>query len=1733
MANNRGGLSKREFAAKNAGVATDYKKSAKEQGKSKPVVQPVAGKKVTYNMSNGQANVSSDRKAIGQNQDGSLIYDKPEAKPVYGPAIPAGFQRQVSAVKNYSEEKAKPINYTPAPKKPVTESDNYKKAVADAKRAQDEAKKNTGFFNIAKNTISGLSGAAKKVGGVIKQVGSEVIKPTGGLGKFSEEDLNKYDNENKPSISIKDGKVINTGPSLLQSVKDSVNPKKVKEKIVGGARGLVGIASGFGGVLSNVGTNTQAKITKTKVGGKLADVGSSIDAFYKNPKTVGEAANSRLAEQLSNFVGAGVTKSGKISEEVASAIRKAVAAGKSESEIASIYKNAVSGVGKMVTKDASLKAAGNKKIGQDVIDAGKTIQKSVETPKALASDFTPASKDASLISDDVISDTAKIEKAAAEADRIKGGRAPKIDEPYVAPEKAPIERTKVAQLNDTAEAFRMKVSKTIDDSKNAKDEFNPDGTMKPKKDPTIEINKELDGFRKQFEDLTGEKAPSDPDELVARIKAIETENNPKWIKQDKVNTRNRELSSRAGVRSGQTYIPGSKRPAGGKFGGKKGILVQARANKVAKGKPDISKFERAKGLDPSNRKIEDAAFEKIYNKESEILSEYSKKNGKVVNADSFRPYFKEEGYAGHNAAAIQEPSSYLAKRAYTEGLKNDGEFATIYGGGSGTGKTSAVKDIPELSDIIKNSAVILDGNLSNYDSAIKKITEARNAGKKVPLIYTYRGPEESFSEGVVKRMINNKDEMGRLVPSNVVAENHIGSWEVFKRLHSEGFDVKFVDNSLGKGNARLISFEDLNKKIKYPSKEKLTEQFNKKAKSLYHGGTINPEQYKGYTGQVAPERGLLRRDGVKIAKQETRGFMETITDSPKTPEELKTLLDGKGLYDVRNTNDLAVKAKNFVADYPNISQDIARSGKIDDTTGAVTMELIKKHIADGNIDHALDLVEQVAPKFTQAGRFSQLATIYNRLTPEGILRFAQREVNKANVINPKLGLKIGQDEALRITEMAKKIGKMPEGDAKLFETQKLLKEIHTLIPSGTASKLSTFQTIAQLLNPKTFIRNVAGNTLFSGIENISQTVATPVDKFLSLFSGKRTTALPNTAQFSGAKKGLIQGYKEAKEGINTTSLHTQFDLNQVPVFRDKILGNAEKLMRISLQSTDRAAYQAAFDDTIKGLSKTNGGKVTPEMMEIAHHNGMYRTFQDDSVLSKFFSELKQGFNKIGYTDTEGKRFGLGDLILKYPKTPANLLNRGMAYSPAGFVRAIFEGSKPLFGKEFNQKAFVDAFSKATTGSAGLVGMGAYLADVGIITPRPSDKADVRNMERMQGLGGYKINVSALKRFVMTGFNENSAKLREGDNLVSYDWAQPASLGLSIGANIVANKDANKLVSSLETLTQSIAEGSNTLAEQPLLQGLQKLFGQGGIVAGLGETAKGSLASMVPTLLNQINQLVDNTSRETYSNSMYQETLNRAMAKVPGLASMLPAQVDVFGNDKERYQNGSNSLVNVLLNPAFTSDFTNTPESKLVMDIYKSTGDTKQIPNIPAKKIKVNGEDMQLTSDQYVSFEKYVGSRTKEAFQNMASDEEFMKLSASQKASELSSIMTNIGKLAKRDLFGDTASGVKEMDTMYKLREMKDLYTKIDSLENAGKYDESDRLLENISDEDMKLFKDAAKSIKASKTRELNEELKPRMKSVADQIIQLENDGKYDESDALFNRLSEDEQKVVSSLVKNN
>ena len=140
-------------------------------------------------------------------------------------------------------------------------------------------------------------------------------------------------------------------------------------------------------------------------------------------------------------------------------------------------------------------------------------------------------------------------------------------------------------------------------------------------------------------------------------------------------------------------------------------------------------------------------------------------------------------------------------------------------------------------------------------------------------------------------------------------------------------------------------------------------------------------------------------------------------------------------------------------------------------------------------------------------------------------------------------------------------------------------------------------------------------------------------------------------------------------------------------------------------------------------------------------------------------------------------------------------------------------------------------------------------------------------------------------------------------------------------------------------------------------------------------------------------------------------------KVPILSSTLEPSVTTFGKEKEIYPGSSNNPFNVFLNPAFVSKYNPSDEVKLVLDIWKETGDTEQFPRRAPRSVKIDGKNRELTSTEQRAFQSYIGNKTGVLFNILYHDSLFMSQSPDTRAKRLQGFLTDIYTAAKIEILG--------------------------------------------------------------------------------------------------------------------
>ena len=640
-------------------------------------------------------------------------------------------------------------------------------------------------------------------------------------------------------------------------------------------------------------------------------------------------------------------------------------------------------------------------------------------------------------------------------------------------------------------------------------------------------------------------------------------------------------------------------------------------------------------------------------------------------------------------------------------------------------------------------------------------------------------------------------------------------------------------------------------------------------------------------------------------------------------------------------------------------------------------------------------------------------------------------------------------------QKAKSLGMEEVAMVKAAEVSDL---VHESVTPSVWTKSRAAANMAMLLNTLTIIKNVGGNLILWAPERVADAVTAYVaDPLVSRVTGSERTV--NSVEMAERIKGLaqpvvdvMQGYSFARqkglspkssmaEGVKTLvtlgrlTAQNKFEIGQInaatgqSVFSSPVMRLLENTLSVALSGADRAFYSSQFKGSIAqqlSAAKSRGEShvgPTSEMLERASMEAARAIYQDPNFLSTGMAKVREAMNWMT-TLGKSKEFGLGMAIAPFAQVPGSILLRGVEWSPIGFLNAAWEGLGPvLTSKEFDQKKFSEAFTRATLGTAGLSGTGAWLAGLGIVTAMREDGDDLEKLRRSSGFGSYRINTTALKRLLMSGNLWTPQPPLDGDVIVSYDWAQPLALPLAMGAQWVHERDKTRLerlkgkpAVFAGNVAATLAGSVKTLESQPMLSGLVRFMGAAGN-QGLGPALADSAASVpgmyVPTAIKQVNKLMDNYVREARAGGPIIQNLNQIESQIPWLAQRFPIRYDAFGQAMERYSYGGNSFFNVMLNPAFVSQFKSSPALREMESVFSYTGNPKVVPNQLRPKLTLRGQQLDLTNEQLSAYQQDVGSLIFTGYTRLAMSPKFAGGPADAKASAMiavSNAAAEIGKL---------------------------------------------------------------------------------------------------------------------------
>jgi len=470
----------------------------------------------------------------------------------------------------------------------------------------------------------------------------------------------------------------------------------------------------------------------------------------------------------------------------------------------------------------------------------------------------------------------------------------------------------------------------------------------------------------------------------------------------------------------------------------------------------------------------------------------------------------------------------------------------------------------------------------------------------------------------------------------------------------------------------------------------------------------------------------------------------------------------------------------------------------------------------------------------------------------------------------------------------------------------------------------------------------------------------------------------------------------------------------VPAFMERVLGVALRGFDFAAFERQRVRYlaeQAWLAGQREGLEGdkmrayvdnfiASADQLEASVQEAAEQSGLYVTFQDDTRLSDAAVKLKGIFNTIGFKGADGQIWGVGDLIVKYPKTPANLFARALDYSPYGYGEALSTMLAPWqrakSESDVNIEQAMMELSRATIGTFGLLPLGYYLFEKGVLSDSGPDDDEARRLMREEaGIPPNSVNTSALWRLATT-LDPASLERRRHDRYREYNWLMPLAINLMIGANVAGQQLRAKLkgdrtagapeLDYWDMAAAGLKGAIEGFQENPVLTALTAINPRD-LMGSASRVAISAPASFLPTGVKQLAEALDPVRREAYRGEPLQQALNQAMQKLPWVREMVPPQYPTLGERTDegipRYRTDENGrlipivepipayggaedltdedagladlglhLFNVFVAPGRTSVYDPDPMIEMLLGAYEATGSTQAMPRRQERKMPV-------------------------------------------------------------------------------------------------------------------------------------------------------------------------------------
>ena len=670
---------------------------------------------------------------------------------------------------------------------------------------------------------------------------------------------------------------------------------------------------------------------------------------------------------------------------------------------------------------------------------------------------------------------------------------------------------------------------------------------------------------------------------------------------------------------------------------------------------------------------------------------------------------------------------------------------------------------------------------------------------------------------------------------------------------------------------------------------------------------------------------------------------------------------------------------------------------------------------------ALDIANTMIDYAKDTAQALQGFNLINKMSPEGQLYSITKTVENLNEkarrrskVDKETGLPKFEDIELD-PELVQRFLDAETQEERDAIRKEIYQDIGRKMPATWQDKFDAFRYTMMLANLRTHGRNVLGNLGFMPVRMMKNTIAATMEGTFNVQD--RTKSVLNVA--SKEDRALFQaGWHDFNNVEELIKNGGKYDEAQ-SIIRDsqqvftsplgKLFQKGSDANSWLLDKEDMAFSRPAYAESLAMYLKANkisavdymndtiSQEVKNKAQEYAILEAQKATYRDLNAFSEFVTRS----NRLKHSNNAVDRAAsyLVEGVLPFKKTPANILVRGVEYSPIGLAKGLtYDLAQVRNGNKTAAEA-IDNIAAGLTGT-GLLALGGLMFAKGLISAGSTGDDKQDDFNDLRGAQSYALQI--------------------GDKSYTLDWLAPEALPFFVGVELKNAYDQREGLNFFQFL-DVLKNVADPMLEMSMLQSLNDTidnikFSDNRLGAIVSNVLTNYLTQFLPTLGGQIERTGESTRQSTFYDpnsplpKSLQKLIGKTLNKVPGLEYNQIDYLDAWGRTEETGTPLERFFRN-FLSPGYSSTWNSSSMENELQRLY-DTGYTDVFPS----SVKQSADFMggKMTADQWSARQKTQGQEAYRILTQFMQTDTYKNMSDDDKARYIETVYdyaNGIGKIA--------------------------------------------------------------------------------------------------------------------------